>query len=423
LGYGWVGDAVYSLTFTFPHRADALRFDFSGQGLEGVADESWGLDNVQVSLTPADGSPHVRTSLGSGAVWTPATGGEVLRVRTSGNRALITFGDSRFQLIDLSDPNQPAALGTGKALLEISDAVLAGDYAYVSSWDVDFLSTVEIFDFHDPTAPILCGYYDTPGYANGLAVVGTTVYVADGDAGLLILDARNPALPVRLGEYAMPGSIDGVQATETHAYLVSGNRLILLDVTDRANPRRVGLYAAEGMISSFCVADQVAYLMLDTGKMETLDVSVPGAAKVLGATRARGQIAVSDGYAYLAMRERGLEVLAVDNPATPQWVAGASGLGSVLDVAPIGCRLLVAARSDGLQVLELQRQLYPPLPVPVISQGVMTLSWAAVEGARLQKTTSLAPANWETVPMAEHVNTVTLPSGDAAGFFRLVLDR
>ena len=44
------GDAVYHLSFTFDHTATDLVLNFiGGPGLTGVADESWGLDNVRVT--------------------------------------------------------------------------------------------------------------------------------------------------------------------------------------------------------------------------------------------------------------------------------------------------------------------------------------------------------------------------------------
>ena len=58
LGYGyWFGDATYHLTFTFPHTAPAATLTFSSSLFEGKAeparstrDESWGLDNVRVTV-------------------------------------------------------------------------------------------------------------------------------------------------------------------------------------------------------------------------------------------------------------------------------------------------------------------------------------------------------------------------------------
>jgi hypothetical protein len=43
-------DAVYHFTFTVPHTDSQVKLIFQGQGLSGIADESWGLDNVRVSV-------------------------------------------------------------------------------------------------------------------------------------------------------------------------------------------------------------------------------------------------------------------------------------------------------------------------------------------------------------------------------------
>jgi len=52
-------DSVYNLSFTFEHTASSVVFNFSAFGLSpGIADESWGLDNVQVQgvLVPEPGA-------------------------------------------------------------------------------------------------------------------------------------------------------------------------------------------------------------------------------------------------------------------------------------------------------------------------------------------------------------------------------
>jgi hypothetical protein len=55
-------DAVYHLSFTFPHLDSTLMLDFSGLGLQPIADESWGLDNVRVSIDDRQ-VPEPATSL------------------------------------------------------------------------------------------------------------------------------------------------------------------------------------------------------------------------------------------------------------------------------------------------------------------------------------------------------------------------
>lgn len=51
MGYQFFGDSTYKLSYTFPHQGDQLVLVFSSDLYEGkgVADESWGLDNVVVS--------------------------------------------------------------------------------------------------------------------------------------------------------------------------------------------------------------------------------------------------------------------------------------------------------------------------------------------------------------------------------------
>jgi len=59
LGYTFrdLTDSVYHLTFTFPHSED-LTLHFSACGLEGPVDlESWGLDNVKVTVALDEPSP------------------------------------------------------------------------------------------------------------------------------------------------------------------------------------------------------------------------------------------------------------------------------------------------------------------------------------------------------------------------------
>ena len=54
LGYKFFGDSIYPLAFTFPHSSSTLKLDFHSSLFEGkgLADESWGLDNVRLMIAP-----------------------------------------------------------------------------------------------------------------------------------------------------------------------------------------------------------------------------------------------------------------------------------------------------------------------------------------------------------------------------------
>lgn len=73
LGISQVMDSVYRFSFNFAHSSSLLAFDFSGIGLQGLEDESWGLDNVRVSLLGAQPpvavpTPAVLPLLGAGLI-------------------------------------------------------------------------------------------------------------------------------------------------------------------------------------------------------------------------------------------------------------------------------------------------------------------------------------------------------------------
>jgi hypothetical protein len=65
LGYGGsFGDSTYQLIYTFAHSGD-VALHFSASGLQAIADESWGLDNVKVEVN-AIPLPSTLLLLGSG---------------------------------------------------------------------------------------------------------------------------------------------------------------------------------------------------------------------------------------------------------------------------------------------------------------------------------------------------------------------
>lgn len=69
LGYSWFfgTDTTYNLSFTFAHTGDSLVVDFTGIGIQGAGDESWGLDNFRVS-TDVVPEPGSLCALGLGAL-------------------------------------------------------------------------------------------------------------------------------------------------------------------------------------------------------------------------------------------------------------------------------------------------------------------------------------------------------------------
>ena len=64
LGYQEYHDSIYHLEFTTTHAASSIAYEFSGIDLQYLPDESWGLDNVTVSISPPIPEPAVAMLIG-----------------------------------------------------------------------------------------------------------------------------------------------------------------------------------------------------------------------------------------------------------------------------------------------------------------------------------------------------------------------
>jgi len=96
----------------------------------------------------------------------------------------------------------------------VNAVAVQGQYAYIGVGP-----QLIILDISNPAAPSEAGYYDTPGDAWGVAVVGNYAYVADGYGGLRIVDVSNPAAPTEAGFYDTVGEAKGVAVAGNYAYV------------------------------------------------------------------------------------------------------------------------------------------------------------------------------------------------------------
>lgn len=82
LGYTFYGDAVYRMSFTFPHSSTSLVPEFQSVNLEGIGNEGWGIDNIRVSVheTGGGGNPPV-PELGTLALFSVGSLAAILAAR------------------------------------------------------------------------------------------------------------------------------------------------------------------------------------------------------------------------------------------------------------------------------------------------------------------------------------------------------
>jgi hypothetical protein len=188
----------------------------------------------------ADGSSGVRIIDVSPAWSTPAgppvevaayrTGGTASRVALSGQTAYVAAGSQGVQVLDISTPSAPTTISSVRSA-DASDIVLSDSWAFLADGDegvkVIDISTrekplllpvslagntralalsgnllaaagaggVRFIDVANPRAPVVRGTYETSD-AEGLAMRGSYVFVAEGYRGLTVIDVTRPSRPV-----------------------------------------------------------------------------------------------------------------------------------------------------------------------------------------------------------------------------------
>jgi uncharacterized repeat protein (TIGR01451 family) len=384
-------------------------------GYAYVADGSGGLRIVDVSdpLAPAE----------VGSVAASALGGEAKGIAVDGNTAYVGAEAGGLVIVDVTDGANPGILGRYSTGLVATNVVISDTVAYV----VDSLGVqVVVVDVSVPTlpeledsAPILGGVpddlavegshlyvavgeaglyifqldptgeiasyqatYDTPGVGHDVAVAGLYAYVADGRSGLRVVDVvTEPLIPAEVGSYQTLGDALGLAASGGYAYVASGeNGLSVMDLADPTDPAQVGSLDTTGYAESAAVAGTEAYVADGNGGLVVVDVTAPASPSQRGQQPMPGSgyamaVAVEGSYAYVAAESEGMQVVNVSDPDNPS-IAGdfaPPGGDEVWDVALDGSYAYLAAGYGGVRVVDISN---PAAPAEVAAISTGDYAWA-----------------------------------------------
>ena len=159
------------------------------------------------------------------------------------------------------------------------DVAVAGSYAYVA-WSTN--GGLRIINISNPAAPTEVGFYNTPGPARGVAVVGSYAYVLTGDCKfgsstpLRIIDVSNPAAPTEVSLFGTPGCGVGLAVAGSYAYVTNGSSgLRIINVSNPAAPTEIGFYDTIGTAVGVAVAGGYAYVADGSGGLVILQYIQP----------------------------------------------------------------------------------------------------------------------------------------------------
>jgi len=269
--------------------------------------------------------------------------------------AYLADGDAGLQIIDISDPQNPAITGSIDTPGEAKDVVVVGQTAYVADYD----SGLQVIDVGNPKNPAILGAMHTPSYAEVVTVVNQTAYVADGDAGLQIIDVSSPQHLKIISSLDLPGYSRNLVVEDEIAYVTNGERLFIIDMSDLNNPTIMSETDIDISEDSVVVFGQVAYVYAG-GRIRVIDTSNLYDPKILAAYTYGGYPeTVVDQILYAVRQDTGVHASSVSNPKKPVYIGAVNTPGSAEGVAVVGQMAYVADGMGGLSIVPVPKEITP----------------------------------------------------------------
>ncbi|RLC21872.1 MAG: hypothetical protein DRI57_01285 [Deltaproteobacteria bacterium] len=343
-----------------------------------VADgEDGGLQVVDVSI-PSD------PKLAGFGVDTP---GKAYSVVTEEDYAYVADGSAGgIQIIDVRIPSSPKIVGSVDTPGDALNLLLVGNHLYVAD-GVD--GGVQVVDVSDKQNPMIIGAVDTPGYALGLDIKGSHAYVADAYAGLTIVPLPIEITSVFENEESMRLTIPGHELTGSYTLNIFNgeDHRELLGAVNIVEKDELKLGRVNGTLG--VVEENLNGVILegqgfDQNTRVSISLDVVNESALIGFVDTPGNaeaVAVSEGYAYVADWDKGLQVINICNPLAPQSVGTLDTPGYATDVKVIEGYAYLADGENGLQVIDIS-----DLKAMQIVDTIDTLGYAwgvAINGSHL----------------------------------------
>jgi len=272
------------------------------------------------------------------------------------------FDENTRVAMSLDTGNAASVMGSVTTPGEATGIAVSGTTAYMANGEAG----LQVMDISDPSAPTIIGSVDTPGNATGVAVSGTTAYVSDGFAGLQIIDISNSSAPIIIGSADTPDLAYAVALSGTKAYVA--DRDAGLQVVDISNPRApviIGSVDTPGMAFGVTISGSMAYVSDGWSGLQVIDISTPAAPRLIAAIDTPGSAwadaAFSGTIAYVPDAQAGLQVIDISTPGAPSLIGTLDTPGEARSIAISGTTAYVADNEAGLQIIDISEPKVPAI--------------------------------------------------------------
>ena len=201
-------------------------------------------------------------------------GGSVWAVEVEGDYAYVGQGGC-LVILDVSDPSSPQAVGkVGGLPGYIYDIDICGTCVYL----VGYSGGLEIVDVSTPESPVLLGSCSVEEPSRHVFVKDHYAYVL-GSSGLYIIDVGNAENPTLISSCILDADLSGIAFQGDYAYIAAGSSgLQVVDISDPSNPflaGSCGTGSSSGRFAGICLDENLAYVSSCGTGWVVIDISNP----------------------------------------------------------------------------------------------------------------------------------------------------
>ena len=234
-------------------------------------------------------------------------------IRVAGNRAYALAGAAGLHVIDVTNPLNPAQLGSAAAAGWGSGVDVTGNTAVVAAREGGLL----VFNVANPAAPTQVAALPTDGWASAVRLRGTTALVGAG-AKLLPVDVANPAAPVAGAGLNVNAWVNAVDASGgTCVVATDGDGLHVFDVTGPV-PVEKGTWQGMLRLRDVTLSGNTAFVAGNDGGLIAVDVTnlaAPAPLGTLATSKPAFAVAARGGTVFVATGNLKLSSVDAGNPA------------------------------------------------------------------------------------------------------------
>jgi len=268
------------------------------------------------------------------------------------------------QIIDVSNPLAPAEEGVVSLGTNVTDIVVQGDYAYLTTSTVA-LVVVDISDIINPVAVASLGGTVA---ATDIVQSRNELYIAAGNEGLWVVNIADPLSPRQINTFQANSSINAVavSATGNQLAIIDGSRLRL--ITRQGS----GLFTEDGGINlsnpqNVEIENNIAYVADVSNALILVNISDPVNPQVTSVLNwlnsgRPNDVALAGNFAFLADTSfpNGIPIVDIRDPNAPAARAvvdfGVLGLsGADAYAIAVDNQYIYTVTTHGLQIAQYQQ--------------------------------------------------------------------